>query len=231
VLRFTLFSLALALAINGQWASAQESSEARIPPEKRKKMMEDIIEAAKNGGNKSVMEKRLKELESKLEAAQNGKIDSSARGIILGTSITFPSDASKEAFIKDTQNSLEKLKVSIQKLGDDPAHFTPSLPRPKVGAYGRFDYNKELLVISVVDKSSAIIKANRIDRTLGVEVVHDRYLVSGIDTSGMADNVTTELTQVFFVVGTKKVGGSTYFELVPVEFTKDEIEAVKKTFK
>lgn len=209
-----------------------------IPAERRTELIESLKQAAKTRGDQTELKRSIKEYEVKIETAKKGTVDPRAAGIVAaanGSKITFPSAAAKEKHLKGLQDQIAKWKDALDKPITDPTYLVPALPvEMKVGAFGRFG-TKEVRVEKVVDDTTAIITTWRLVPVARAvnnvpvvqsETVATTVCVSGIDTAKMADESITELPNAFYTAGNRKVGGRTYFNLVAVKFTPEEIDAI-----
>lgn len=112
--------------------------------------------------------------------------------------------------------------------------FAQTLSLTRVGEVGKFPHPKAL-VLGVLNKSQGALAtetsrpadfAEPLFRSERVKV-----LVSGVDTSKWADDLTVPAPEGLFIVSTHKHRGATYLHLIRLELTKDEADAIMKAAK
>lgn len=117
-------------------------------------------------------------------------------------------------------------KARIRSLGEKDPKQVGESAMLKVGDFGRLGRGLFPKIDKVVDKTTVVILVNRY--TTPTKFAKKPLLISGIDTSKMADGMGSPPDRVYYVAGNKKVDGKTYFELVPLLLTDEELDTITR---
>lgn len=99
-----------------------------------------------------------------------------------------------------------------------------TMPAFKVGEFGQLPENTE--IVKVVDKETVVVGVT-VRGIPGVVASSTTYLViTGVDTSKMADKVGTPPQLTYYIVGNKMVGKMTVLNIVPFIPTQEERAAI-----
>jgi hypothetical protein len=221
--------LALLFAATFGSAAADE-----IPADARKKVFEAIkTEAAK----RPAVRQQQAELKALLEHANAGVVDKSKKDVFVPPKIDkknpirFPSAAARSDYVKDLEAKINKTIDQLRGPDDAPESFAPEVSVNGVGSWGVFA-QKVVTVDRVINKNTAVIKTRTETTAKPLDGKEVLVLVEGVDTSKYADNQNVgRPAGVFYVTGNQKVGGQTYFHLVAVTFSADEVKELTRLAK
>jgi hypothetical protein len=187
-----------------------------IPADKRAAIVKEI-------GTKMVLDSAVADL----KAMEKGKVVAQPKNITVKDGVyTFSSRNNRDAAIRDGKARVEWLK----KVGNDTSNNIGEVIL-RLGEFNKGDFGSLPFtfppVVSVVSKDTVVIGTFR--PVAGATPTLDKFdvVISGVDTSNMADGKKTTLPQVFYVTGNKKVGGRTLMELIPFVPTDEELKIIR----
>ena len=231
------------LGIFGEVSVAQESKNQHpdrtnsLSADQRIRIVQSIKEIVNKRSEAPQFKEAVRELEVELDAAKNGKVDSRVKGVVVranGTKISYQSQKVKDEYVNGIEKRIAAMKESARKPIDDPVMYAPLLPmETKVGAFGKF--LGKVRIDHVVDKTTAVVTNYRVETTgygernqpaERAEAVPLVYCISGLDTSTMADGALVDMPGVFAVVGNRRVGIRTLFNLVQVQFDRKDVDLI-----
>jgi hypothetical protein len=170
------------------------------------------------------------EIDEKLKMYKAGQIDPKAPGVMHAKPpklMRFPSQAVKDKEIAKLDEQLTAARSRAKETIADPLTKFAGMLKYEVGEFGSIEAGGTVNVVQIIDAQSVVIKVFKTD-SVTRKSTPITFLVSGVDTSKMADRAGTKFEGVFFITGNKKVGSTTLFEAIPIPFTPAEIEKLAK---
>jgi hypothetical protein len=130
--------------------------------------------------------------------------------------VNFPSDASKREEIERCKTRIsEDLRIMNAWDKQDLDVFAPELIRvDALGSFGRLPGGR-LSTVQVLDKHSAVITFSFPDPNDPRDRLYRTVLMSGVDTSKLANGLSSPFGAIVVVVGSEEIGSRTYPVVTP----------------
>ncbi len=199
------------------------------PTESRTKAVESAIAALK-----SIQKKQTEDAITATKVAMFDTREQLARAktavVKPGVkAIEFPKDAKKPAVVGSAamkeeavdalQAKIEKQAAAIERMGKVGVIVRPpAVPLPiAVSGFGLLGEGT-VRVATILDKTTAVVDCSYFESATSGKRIEKRVILSGVDTSALADGSPLEPGAVI-VTGTRKVGSTTLFVTEPLDLS------------